>query len=49
MLHRNSSERFKDKEKIAGWVGNLNLKGYVGFNDWRLPTEEKTASLLAPM
>ncbi|MBT3880386.1 MAG: DUF1566 domain-containing protein [Candidatus Scalindua sp.] len=48
MWHQNGSERFKDKEKIAGWVDNLNLKGYAGFNDWRLPTAEEAASLLEP-
>jgi len=46
MWHQSGSERFKDKEKIAGWVDNLNLKGYAGFNDWRLPTAEEAASLL---
>ena len=48
MWHQNGSERFKDKEKIAGWIDNLNLKGYAGFNDWRLPTAEEAASLLEP-
>ncbi len=48
MWHQNGSERFKDKEKIAGWVDNLNLKGYAGFNDWRLPTAQEAASLLEP-
>ena len=48
MWHQNGSERFKDKEKIAEWVDNLNLKGYAGFNDWRLPTAEEAASLLEP-
>ena len=46
MWHQNGSERFKDKEKIAEWVNNLNLKGYAGFKDWRLPTVEEAASLL---
>ena len=48
MWHQNGSERFKDKEKIAEWVDNLNLKGYAGFSDWRLPTAEEAASLLEP-
>jgi hypothetical protein len=48
MWHQSGSERFKDKGKIAGWVDNLNLKGYAGFNDWRLPTAEEAASLLEP-
>jgi hypothetical protein len=46
MWHQNGSERFKDKEKIAEWVNNLNLKSYAGFSDWRLPTAEEAASLL---
>jgi len=48
MWHQNGSERFKDKEKISQWVGDLNLKGYAGFSDWRLPTAEEAASLLEP-
>jgi hypothetical protein len=48
MWHQNGSERFKDKEKIAEWIDNLNLKGYAGFKDWRLPTAEEGASLLEP-
>ena len=48
MWHQNGSERFKDKEKISEWVDNLNLKGYAGFKDWRLPTAEEAASLLEP-
>ncbi len=46
MWHQNGSERFKDKEKIAGWINNLNQKGYAGYNDWRLPTAEEAVSLL---
>ncbi len=48
MWHQSGSERFKDKEKIAAWIDNLNLKEYGGFNDWRLPTAEEAASLLEP-
>ncbi len=48
MWHQNGSERFKDKEKIAEWIDNLNLKGYAGFKDWRLPTAEEGVSLLEP-
>ncbi len=46
MWHQNGSERFKDKKKTSEWVDNLNLKGYAGFKDWRLPTAEEAASLL---
>ncbi len=46
MWHQNGSERFKDKEKIAEWVDNLNQKGHAGFKDWRLPTAEEAASIL---
>lgn len=48
MWHQSGSERFKDKGKITDWINNLNLKGYAGFNDWRLPTAEEAASLLEP-
>ena len=48
MWHQNGSERFKDKEEISKWVNNLNLKGYAGFKDWRLPTIEEAVSLLEP-
>jgi hypothetical protein len=48
MWHQNGSERFKDKEKISEWVDNINLKGYAGFKDWRLPTIEEASSLLEP-
>lgn len=46
MWHQNGSERFKDKEKIAQWIDDLNLKGYAGYKDWRLPSAEEAASLL---
>jgi hypothetical protein len=48
MWHQNGSERFREKEKIAEWVDDLNLKGYAGYKDWRLPTAEEAASILEP-
>ncbi len=33
-------------EKAKQWVKDLNIKGYAGYNDWRLPTVEEAASLL---
>jgi hypothetical protein len=48
MWHQNGSERFKDKDKISEWIYNLNLNGYAGYKDWRLPTVEEAASLLEP-
>ena len=42
-----SSERmqFEDAKK---WITELNLKGFAGFNDWRLPTLEEAMSLMEP-
>lgn len=48
MWHQNGSENFMKKDKITAWIDNLNLQGYAGYKDWRLPTAEEAASLLEP-
>ncbi len=48
MWHQNGSENFMKKDKIAKWIVDLNLHGYAGYKDWRLPTAEEAASLLEP-
>ena len=46
--HQNGSEKFMKKDKMAEWIDELNLQGYAGYKDWRLPTAEEAASLLEP-
>jgi hypothetical protein len=46
MWHQNGSESFMKKDKITKWIDDLNLLGYAGYKDWRLPTVEEAASLL---
>jgi len=35
--------------KAKAWIRELNLKGYAGYHDWRLPTSEEAMSLLEPI
>jgi hypothetical protein len=35
-------------ENANEWIKELNLKGFAGFNDWRLPTLEEALSLMEP-
>ncbi|MCP4269805.1 MAG: DUF1566 domain-containing protein [Candidatus Brocadiaceae bacterium] len=46
--HQNGSEKFMKRDKMTEWLDDLNLHGYAGYNDWRLPTAEEAASLLEP-
>ncbi len=48
MWHQNGSEKFMKKDKMTKWIDDLNIHGYAGNNDWRLPTAEEAASLLEP-
>lgn len=41
-----SGYEYIDWKKAKQWVKDLNIKGYAGYNDWRLPTVEEAASLL---
>ncbi len=40
-----STERF-DFKKLNYQIRQLNLNGYGGFSDWRIPTVEEAASLM---
>ncbi|MCI0495761.1 TIR domain-containing protein [candidate division KSB1 bacterium] len=33
-------------EEAKTWIGDLNKKGYAGYQDWRLPTLEEAMSLM---
>ncbi len=46
--HQNGSEKFMKRDKMTEWLDDLNLHGYAGYKDWRLPTAEEAASLLEP-
>ena len=48
MWHQSGSEKFMKKDKMTEWIDDLNLQGYAGYKDWRLPTAEEAASLLEP-
>ena len=46
MWHRSGSSRYLQFEEAKEWVKELNIHGYAGYRDWRLPTSEEAASLL---
>ena len=46
-LHGGSDNHLK-WEKIQEWVMGLNMSGYAGYHDWRLPTVEEAFSLVEP-
>ncbi len=46
MWHQSGSKKCLNWENSKVWVRNLNIRGYAGYNDWRLPTMEEAASLL---
>ena len=47
MWHQSGSQESTAKFRITKWMQNLNIKRYAGFSDWRLPTLEEAASLIA--
>ena len=46
MWHIAGSDRGMEIEVCKGWLSSLNVKGYAGYKDWRLPTLEEAVSLL---
>ena len=46
MWHQSGSYTFMSWNKVKDWIRDLNLHGYGGYSDWRLPTAEEAASLL---
>jgi len=46
MWHRSGSSRDLQFEEAKEWVKDLNIDGYAGYHDWRLPTSEEATSLL---
>ncbi|ODS32555.1 MAG: hypothetical protein SCARUB_02306 [Candidatus Scalindua rubra] len=46
MWHQSGSTYGMNWEKAKRWVRLLNIKGYAGYYDWRLPTVEEAALLL---
>ena len=47
MWHQNGSDSSMRYKKAKKWIRKLNKRGYTGYQDWRLPTVEEAASLLA--
>jgi hypothetical protein len=47
MWHQNGSDSSMRYKKAKKWIRKLNKRGYAGYQDWRLPTVEEAASLLA--
>ncbi len=48
MWQQGGSPNYINYEEAKKWIDNLNLKGYAGFKDWRLPTLEEAMSLMEP-
>ncbi|GJQ59556.1 MAG: DUF1566 domain-containing protein [Candidatus Scalindua sp. AMX11] len=46
MWHQSGSNQCLNWEDSKKWVSDLDIKGYAGYKDWRLPTMEEAASLL---
>jgi hypothetical protein len=46
MWQRSGSPKPMRWKEAKRWVSELNDRGYVSYNDWRLPTVEEAASLL---
>lgn len=47
MWHQSGSKNFIKQRYAIEWVRSLNQQKYAGYNDWRFPTVEEAASLLA--
>ena len=48
MWHQSGSEEYLTWKVAKKWVAELNINGYAGYKDWRLPTLEEAATLLEP-
>lgn len=48
MWCQSGSKEVMDWGEAKKWVEDLNVRGYTGHSDWRLPTVEEAASLLEP-
>ncbi len=48
MWHQNGSITCMSWNDVQEWMVSLNNNGFAGYHDWRLPTVEEAASLLAP-
>ena len=46
MWHQSGPEEHIRYDNVGEWVERLNIRGYAGYSDWRLPTLEEAASLL---
>lgn len=46
MWHQNGSTDKMNWNSARVWVKDLNIRGYAGYHDWRLPTVDELASLL---
>ncbi len=44
--HQSGSSAYMDMRKAKKWLRKLNIKGYSGYHDWRLPTLEEASTLL---
>lgn len=47
MWHQSGSSDYMRWSIAENWIRNLNNRGYAGYHNWRLPTLEEAASLLA--
>jgi hypothetical protein len=46
MWHQSGSRNYMSWYNAKVWIRNLNISGYAGYQDWRLPTLEEAVSLL---
>jgi hypothetical protein len=44
--HQSGSSAYMDMRKAKKWLKKLNIGGYSGHHDWRLPTLEEASTLL---
>ncbi len=48
MWQQGGSDKYMSYADTEKWIIDLNLKGYAGYKDWRLPTLEEAMSLMEP-